>query len=74
MLASFMDGQVMLVDRRIPPNGNEGIRGVGRLSPGNKAPPWCMSVSPTTSSPYMAEKEDLAEVYRPVGLGMEIKY
>lgn len=45
MLASFMDGQVMLVDRRVPSSGDEGMRGVGRLSPGDKAPPWCMSVS-----------------------------
>lgn len=45
LLASFMDGQVMLVDRRVPDGGDGGIRGVGRLSPGDKAPPWCMSVS-----------------------------
>lgn len=52
MLASFMDGQVMLVDRRVPDGGDRGIRGVGRLSPGDKAPPWCMSVSYISSSLY----------------------
>lgn len=39
-LASFMDGQVMLIDKRV-----QGGNGVGRLMPGDKAPPWCMSVS-----------------------------
>lgn len=43
MLNSSMDGQVLLIDRRIPDNGSN--TGVGRLKPGDKAPPWCMSVS-----------------------------
>jgi transcriptional activator SPT8 len=33
----------LLIDRRIPDNGSN--TGVGRLKPGDKAPPWCMSVS-----------------------------
>lgn len=38
LLTSSMDGQVTLFDRR--------ERGaVGRLIPGDRAPPWCMSVS-----------------------------
>lgn len=39
LLTSSMDGQVTLFDRR------EG-GAVGRLVPGERAPPWCMSVSP----------------------------
>jgi transcriptional activator SPT8 len=38
LLTSSMDGQVTLFDRR------EG-GAVGRLVPGDRAPPWCMSVS-----------------------------
>ena len=45
MLASFMDGQVMLIDRRVPEKEHAEGRGVGRFTPGEKAPPWCMSVS-----------------------------
>ena len=40
LLASSMDGQVSLIDRRVQGDGL-----VGRLQPGDKAPPWCMSVS-----------------------------
>ena len=43
LMTSSMDGQVVLIDRRVP--HNPGGNGVGRLSPGDKAPPWCMSVS-----------------------------
>lgn len=43
MMTSSMDGQVTLIDRRVPTK-SEG--GVGRLQPGERAPPWCMSVSP----------------------------
>jgi transcriptional activator SPT8 len=44
LLYSSMDGQVVLVDRRVPSyEGTSG--GVGRLLPGERAPPWCMSVS-----------------------------
>ncbi|KAL7423529.1 Transcription factor spt8 [Cryptotrichosporon argae] len=48
MLVSSMDGQVTLVDRRIPSRGagagpGGALEGVGRLLPGDKAPPWCMS-------------------------------
>lgn len=39
LLASTMDGQVTLMDRRVPSTGST----VGRLMPGDKAPPWCMS-------------------------------
>jgi len=42
-LTSSMDGQVVLTDRRVP--DYEGSRGVGRLLPGEKTGPWCMSVS-----------------------------
>lgn len=38
MMTSTMDGQVTLMDRRVPDNGR-----VGRLQGGDKAPPWCMS-------------------------------
>jgi len=38
MMTSTMDGQVTLLDRRVPDNGR-----VGRLVAGEKAPPWCMS-------------------------------
>ena len=38
MMTSTMDGQVTLMDRRVPDNGR-----VGRLLSGEKAPPWCMS-------------------------------
>jgi len=42
LLTSSMDGQVVLIDRRVPVyDGCSG--GVGRLLPGDKAPPWCMS-------------------------------
>lgn len=44
MLTSSMDGQVVLIDRRVP-DYESGKSGVGRLLPGDKAPPWCMSVS-----------------------------
>lgn len=43
-LTSSMDGQVVLVDRRVPDYSGTSA-GVGRLTPGEKAPPWCMSVS-----------------------------
>ena len=43
LLTSSMDGQVVLIDRRAA--GSDGSSGgVGRLLPGDKAPPWCMSV------------------------------
>ncbi|WVW85841.1 hypothetical protein I302_107879 [Kwoniella bestiolae CBS 10118] len=42
LLTSSMDGQVVLIDRRVPPNEGTGV-GVGRLMPGERAPPWCMS-------------------------------
>ena len=45
LMYSSMDGQVTLVDRRVGGGKEEGGR-VGRLMGGDKAPPWCMSVSP----------------------------
>ncbi|WRT68201.1 uncharacterized protein IL334_005176 [Kwoniella shivajii] len=42
VLTSSMDGQVVLIDRRIPASEGAGV-GVGRLMPGERAPPWCMS-------------------------------
>jgi transcriptional activator SPT8 len=45
ILYSSMDGQVVLIDRRVPSYGGASGVGVGRLMPGEKAPPWCMSVS-----------------------------
>jgi len=38
LLTASMNGQVTLVDRRVG-------GAIGRLQPGEKAPPWCMSVS-----------------------------
>ena len=43
-LTSSMDGQVVLMDRRVRDYEGSGL-GVGRLMPGERAPPWCMSVS-----------------------------
>jgi transcriptional activator SPT8 len=43
MMASTMDGQVTLLDRRVPSSSSEGAGGVGRLKGGEKTPPWCMS-------------------------------
>jgi transcriptional activator SPT8 len=40
MMASTMDGQVTLLDRRVPEGQG---KGVGRLQGGEKTPPWCMS-------------------------------
>ncbi|WVR07353.1 hypothetical protein IAU60_004394 [Kwoniella sp. DSM 27419] len=42
LLTSSMDGQVVLIDRRVPSEEGSGL-GVGRLQPGERAPPWCMS-------------------------------
>ncbi|WWD18894.1 hypothetical protein CI109_103349 [Kwoniella shandongensis] len=42
LLTSSMDGQVVLIDRRVPSYEGTGV-GVGRLMPGERAPPWCMS-------------------------------
>ncbi|WVQ99819.1 hypothetical protein IAU59_006962 [Kwoniella sp. CBS 9459] len=44
ILTSSMDGQVVLIDRRVPSHEGTGV-GVGRLQPGERAPPWCMSAS-----------------------------
>lgn len=44
LLTSSMDGQLVLIDRRVPSYEGTGA-GVGRLLPGEKTPPWCMSVS-----------------------------
>nr|ODN85992.1 transcriptional activator SPT8 [Cryptococcus depauperatus CBS 7841] len=42
LMTSSMDGQIVLLDRRVP--SYEGANtGVGRLLPGEKTPPWCMS-------------------------------
>ncbi|WWC71767.1 uncharacterized protein I206_105726 [Kwoniella pini CBS 10737] len=41
-LTSSMDGQVVLIDKRVPAGEGVGV-GVGRLMPGDRAPPWCMS-------------------------------
>ena len=46
LLTSSMDGQVVLIDRRVPVYAGSG-GGVGRLLPAEKAPPWCMSVRST---------------------------
>jgi transcriptional activator SPT8 len=43
ILTSSMDGQVTLIDRRVP--SHRGAGGVGRLLASERAPPWCMSVS-----------------------------
>lgn len=45
MMTSSMDGQVTLIDRRVPTGPESANGGVGRLQAGEKAPPWCMSVS-----------------------------
>ncbi|OCF30840.1 transcriptional activator SPT8 [Kwoniella heveanensis BCC8398] len=44
LLTSSMDGQVVVIDRRVPNYEGTGA-GVGRLQPGERAPPWCMSAS-----------------------------
>jgi len=43
-MTSSMDGQVVLIDRRVRDYEGSAL-GVGRLMPGERAPPWCMSVS-----------------------------
>lgn len=40
LMTAFIDGQVILWDRRVQNNG----RGVGRLWMNEKTPPWCLSV------------------------------
>lgn len=42
VLTSAMDGNVVLIDRRVKSYESGGV---GRLIAGDKAPPWCMSVS-----------------------------
>ncbi|WVQ83902.1 hypothetical protein IAT38_006046 [Cryptococcus sp. DSM 104549] len=42
LLTSSMDGQLVLIDRRVPNYEGSGD-GVGRLVAGEKTPPWCMS-------------------------------
>ena len=42
LLTSSMDGQVVLLDRRIKDYASGGV---GRFMPGERTPPWCMSVS-----------------------------
>ena len=39
LLSSSMDGQIVLIDRRV----NDAGRGIGRLQTSEKTPPWCMS-------------------------------
>ncbi|KAK4687934.1 transcriptional activator SPT8, partial [Tremellales sp. Uapishka_1] len=39
LLTSSMDGQVVLIDRRVPMYDGGGV---GRLLPSKSAPPWCM--------------------------------
>lgn len=46
LMTAFIDGQVILWDRRMQDNG----RGVGRLWMNEKTPPWCLSVSPFAST------------------------
>lgn len=41
LMTAFIDGQVLLWDRRVQTNG----QGVGRLWMSEKTPPWCLSVS-----------------------------
>ncbi|KAL1407334.1 Transcription factor spt8 [Vanrija albida] len=45
LLTSSMDGQVTLIDRRVASKEGGDQAGVGRLMPGDKAPPWCMSAT-----------------------------
>lgn len=40
LMTAFIDGQVILWDRRVQTHG----RGVGRLWMSEKTPPWCLSV------------------------------
>jgi transcriptional activator SPT8 len=63
LLTSSMDGQVTLIDRRVA----RGNGGVGRLLPGEKAPPWCMSVS-------LAHRLHYQPPYRLAGRETEIKF
>lgn len=41
LMTAFIDGQVILWDRRVLTSG----KGVGRLWMNEKTPPWCLSVS-----------------------------
>jgi transcriptional activator SPT8 len=43
LMTAFIDGQVILWDRRASTPG----KGVGRLWMSDKTPPWCLSVSPS---------------------------
>lgn len=70
LLYSSMDGQVTLVDRRVPSSEN-GSSGVGRLMGGDKAPPWCMSVSAQSVFDCLPKAERLI---RPAGLRMVLKF
>ena len=65
LLTSSMDGQVVLIDRRVPVYAGS-VGGVGRLLPGERAPPWCMSVRPDLPSiPFLH-----TDSTRPAGLAM----
>jgi transcriptional activator SPT8 len=46
LMTAFIDGQVILWDRRASTSG----RGVGRLWMSDKTPPWCLSVSASFSN------------------------
>lgn len=64
MMTSSMDGQVVLIDRRVPSYSQEGDgsgtgRGVGRLMPAERTPPWCMSVSVDTVLKKVSSTPDL---------------
>jgi transcriptional activator SPT8 len=55
LMTAFVDGQVVLWDRRVSSPG----RGVGRLWMSEKTPPWCLSVRPISSSPFTLQTEEL---------------
>lgn len=49
LMTAFVDGQVVLWDRRVSTPG----QGVGRLWMSEKTPPWCLSVRRSSSQRYM---------------------
>lgn len=54
LMTAFIDGQVILWDRRVQTSG----KGVGRLWMNEKTPPWCLSVSASLLFAYCRSADD----------------